>query len=287
VKLNLYAAVFLLLILISPAAEKISQEAAPDSQQSVSLLKLVWDIAKYPLLIVIIFAILAFIVVKLILMIIKWIKLKDNDVQKMIEMKIRLGRMQQKFKYKSHFFRWKSNSPIFLFFKDINQKITKEYFGVYMGDFLDNEGILWINFSVRPVHFLLFFVPQIETIMCPQKSKLNINTLKDVMTQTYDTKEVDIAKINVHFLDSEILIETNSIDKVSDEFDLHIPVIKDNRGMTIDSTGAAFQVMENLVVKKTQYDILNSYTNNIRKGMEMNVVMKGKQKLNDSEGQIE
>ena len=163
----------------------------------------------------------------------------------------------------------------------------KEFFGVYMGDFTDNENVLWINFANKPLHFLLWFVPRVETIMCPQNSKINLVEVTDVAKQTYSTKPIDIVPVNVHFLNDEVLIETNHIDKMSDEFDMYIPILKDDTGKAIDVTHAVYQITENLILKKVQYDILNSYSSNIRKGMEMNVIMKSKQKLGDSEGQVE
>jgi hypothetical protein len=266
-------------------AEKVAQEAPPAEQ--VSILKLVWDIVKWPLLIIIILAIVIFIVVKIILAILKWLKLKDNEMQKMMLMKIQLARSQHKFKYASHMLRWKKNSPIFLFYKNAKNEIMKEFFGVYMGDFTDNENVLWINFANKPLHFLLWFVPRVETIMCPQNSKINLVEVTDVAKQTYSTKPIDIVPVNVHFLNDEVLIETNHIDKMSDEFDMYIPILKDDTGKAIDVTHAVYQITENLILKKVQYDILNSYSSNIRKGMEMNVIMKSKQKLGDSEGQVE
>lgn len=274
-----------LLAVGTKAAEKVAQEAPP--AQQVSILKLVWDIVKWPLLIIIILAIVTFIVVKIILAILKWLKLKDNEVQKMMLMKINLARSQHKFKYASHMLKWKKNSPIYLFYKNMKNDIVKEFFGVYMGDFTDNENILWINFANKPLHFLLWFVPRVETIMCPQNTSMKLVEVADVSKQTYTSKDIKIVPVKVHFLNDEVLIETNHIDKISDEFDMYIPILKDDTGNAIDVTHAVYQVTENLILKKVQYDILNSYSSNIRKGMEMNVIMKSKQKLGDSEGQVE
>lgn len=215
------------------------------------------------------------------------IKMQDNQVQKIIEMKISLARSQVKSGFRTKFFSWKKNTRLFLFYKNNSGKIIKEVFGVYMGDFTDNENITWIAFANRPVHFLLWFVPKTELIMCPQNDTIKIDKITDFEKNEYTSIEIKIQKIAVHYLDSEIYIETSYIDKVNPEFDLYIPVIKDTKGKIIDPTHALFQVTEHLVLKKVQYDILNSYVSNIRKGMDMNIIMRGKKKLQDSEGSVE
>ena len=74
---------------------------------------------------------------------------------------------------------------------------------------------------------------------------------------------------------------------MSASIELYIPILKSQDGKVIDPTIALFQMMENLVLKKVQYDILNSYANNVKKGIEINVITKTKQKMNDSESTME
>lgn len=273
------------LIIFTKAAEVVTQAAAPAPQQNGFIV--IWNIIKFPLLILIIIMILVYIAVRVILEILKWLKLKDNEAQKTVLMKISLARSQHKNKYPSKVIGWRKNTRIYLFFKDMKGELTKELFGVYMGDFTDNENITWVNFANKPLHFLLWFIPKVETIMCPQNSVMKITKIKDVVKQEFEEKEISINPIRVHFMNDEVLIETTHIDKVSDEFDMYIPVIKNNRGDVVDPTQAIFQTVENLVLKKVQYDILNSYAMNVKKGMEMNAIMKTKQKLGDTEGQME
>jgi hypothetical protein len=270
------------------AAGVIAQTAPQTQQESIPLWKIVWDICKYPLLILVILVIVTFIVVKIIQWIIKTLKLEDNEVQQLVLMKIGLARSQAKFKYKvGWLFKWKKNTPIYLFYKAITGELMKEFFAVYMGDFTDNEGITWISFANRPLHWLLWFVPKIDVLACPQNDKIKFSKLTNLITQEYEEKEFSIVPAKVHFLNDEILVETSHIDRISTSFDMYIPILRSQDGKVIDPTHAIFQVAENLVLKKVQYDMLNSYANNIKKGMEMNVITKTKQKINDPDGSAE
>jgi len=276
---------FLMNIIKSKAAEVVTQTPAPAPEPNG--LAVIWNIIKWPLLILVILVILTYIAVRIILAVLKWLKLKDNEAQKTVLMKISLARSQHKKRYPSSIIKWRKNAPIYIFYKNNKGDLSKELFGVYMGDFTDNENITWLNFANKSLHFLLWFIPKIETIMCPQNSVMKITKIKDIVKQEFEETSVNINPIKVHFLSDEVLIETTHIDKVSDEFDMYIPVIKNDKGDIVDPTQAIFQTVENLVLKKVQYDILNSYAMNVKKGMEMNVVLKGKQKLGDTEGTME
>lgn len=281
--------IILILVLLSNlilAAEPIAQRVKPEEE--VPALLVLWRLIRIPLAIVLGVLVLAYIIVRVILMVLKWIKYKDNEVQKLVETKIKLARAQSHSGYITKFLGWKKSTRVYLFYKEKDTgKLTKEPFSVYMGHFIDNEGILWLAFANQPLHFLLWFIPKIEIMMIPTKNEIRITKVKDIIKQEFTTKKIKTQPIQCHFMDGEVLIETTSIDQVSAEFDLYMPVIKDEKGKIIDPTRAQFQMTENLVLKKVQYDILNSYAHNIRKGMEMNVIMKGKQKLGDTEGSVE
>lgn len=288
--MRIYVIVLILLLLMPVvlAAEKIQQVQTQQDDNTISVGKLIWNIIKYPLLILLIIIVLGFVIAKLILWIISLIEKKDNEVQSLIEMKTGLARGQGASKYISNFlFKWQKNTKIYLIYRDSTETMFKEFMGFYHGHFIDNESILWMAFSRKPVHFLLWFVPKIVVIMCPQVNEIDMIHPEDVHKNLYSSQKLNISKIKVNFLETEILIEANYVDQVSHAVDLYIPIVTDKSLNFIDDTRQVNQIVENLILKKVQYDIINSYANNIKKAMEINVITKTKQRINDSEGQVE
>lgn len=276
--------IFFYTIKASFAAQLVAKAETPVEQQSVG--SILWNTIKWPLLIVIILVVVAFIVVRIVVMILSWIKHQNNTMHEMIGMKMKLSRSQMRSGYPDHFFKWRRNAKIYLFYKDKDHNIKKESFGAYMGDFLDTDNVRWIAFSNKPVHFLLPFIPKYEVIMCPQSDIIKVTKLEDIRSNKYTQSNMKIVPIRTHFLQGEVLIETDSVDRVSPDFDLYLPVITDDKGSAIDSSVAIYELSEHLILKKAQYDVLNGYAQNLRKALEMNVIMKGKEKMMDQDGQV-
>ncbi len=280
-----WALLFLIIINSVLSATLVTKETT--DEKTISVGTILWNTIKYPLLILIILLVCAFIFIKFVLWIMKLVEKKDNTVQDVIKMKIGLARIQERLRYPTRLLKWRKNTKIYLFYKNNDGEFTKEPMGVYFGDFIDNEGLHWIAVASTPIHFLLWFIPKFETIMCFTKDQMEITKLEDITENKYKTEKVDVIPINIQFMDNEILIEANYLDKISPEFDVYFPIIKNTKGKVIDISTVSHQAIENLVLKKVQYDITNGYASNIRKAMDMNIVMKGKQKLQDTDGSVD
>jgi hypothetical protein len=220
------------------------------------------------LVLVVIFGIVAFLLVKWIINFIK----EQNDIFYQIrKQRIKLASAQRRYKVNYSiikFWNYKGNTPIRLARQrdDGTIHISKPIC-YYRGDFRTHEGNIVIAFNMKGNEIMWVF-PKQELLIIPNREKITLHT-KDGDGQT---KEIVIDNLPtadkiVQFNENEILLFAEGL---SNSGHFYIPVLKSKDGKMIDLSLPVYESLKEVALGNYLYEQTDAFVKVSKKGIELN-----------------
>lgn len=238
------------------------------------------------------FAIVGFIIFCLIMLgvffivrwIVKFIKQRNDIYWKMRTDRMQLAKIHARYSAR-HWFKVHKNTPIRLAKKDENGRLyISKPIGFHRGDYVTHEGNLCISMNLDG-NKKFFFFPTRDLLIIPNKEKVKIVQRNDrgekVREEEYTLPH---AKDIIQWNENEILLFIEGVSRVGIFL---IPVMKDKDGKILDLALPIYSSLKEVIIGDFLYEQTRDYVNLTRKAVEMNVDLRAKTKLMDSNQNVE
>lgn len=213
----------------------------------------------------------------------KWLKVKDNILEKVRKERLKLCRAQRIYGAK-HWLFVEKNPPIKLFYYRWEggkpYPILSRPVAYYRGSFFSNDGNLTMSIYV-PGNRIFFLIPRSELLIINNKSHRRIKIGKEV----YDFK-LPVAKDIVEFRQSpdEIILHADGISAVGN---IYVPVIRDVNGEPIDLATFAVDSLHEVSIPYHFNEMLNIWSEQNKKAVDTNPYVRIVNKTSDSNLSVE
>lgn len=280
--------IFLLGLSFVQSAQVVEVNTTPAPVEKTTWQK-VKDIIFSPLFLGIVFFAVIFILIIiglafLIKWLVKFLKERKNVFYLMKNERIKLAKIQRRY-HSTHWWKVAKNTPIRLVRYENGRAVISKPIGHHRGDYVTHEGnvIISMNFIGRKT-WLIF--PTADIIVIPDKPRLKIQKTNDKTGKKEETVILNLprAKELVQFNETDILIFAESLSKSGEFF---VPVVKTKDNEIVDLSLPVYQSLEHVALGDYLYEKADLFTHLAKKAMDLNPNVRGIQKVQDSNQNIE
>jgi hypothetical protein len=230
------------------------------------------------------FCIVMLIVFFVVRWIVKFIKQRNDIYWKMRTDRMQLAKIHARYSAR-HWFKVHKNTPIRIAKKDENGRLyISKPIGFHRGDYVTHEGNLCISMNLDG-NKKFFFFPTRDLLIIPNKEKVKITQRNDrgekIREEEYTLPH---SKDIIQWNENEILLFIEGVSRVGIFL---IPVIKDKDGKILDLALPTYSSLKEVIIGDFLYEQTKDFVNLTRKAVEMNVDLRAKTKLMDSNQNVE
>jgi hypothetical protein len=232
----------------------------------------------------IVFALVMLGIFLLVRWIVKFIKQRSDIFWKMKTERMQMAKIHARYPC-NHWWKVHKNTPIRLAKKDQNGKIyISKPIGYHRGDYSTHEGNLCISMNLEG-NKKYFFFPVRDLLIIPNKEKVKITQRNDKGEKLKDIEfTLPTAKDMIQWNENEILLFAEGVSRVGI---FVIPVLKSEDGGIIDLALPIFATLKEVVLGDYLYQQSGDFVSLTRKAIDMNPTIRGIQKVNDSNANVE
>lgn len=214
---------------------------------------------------------------------VKYIKQRNDVFWKMRGQRMELAKAHSRYPSR-HWWKVDKNTPIRIAKKDEQGRLFTKVIGFHRGDFVTNEGNICISMNLIG-NKKYFFFPVRDLLVIPNKKEITIVQRNDKGEKIKSEKfELPLAKDMIQWNENEIILFIEGVSRVGI---FMIPVVKSTDGKIIDLAMPIYTSMKEVILGDYLYLQSADFVHLSRKAVDMNVELRAKQKLIDSNQNVE
>jgi len=277
----------LFMLNLSSAVEVV--QVPKEEPQKQGIFSSMFGFLKEPIFWYIVIAFIIFVIIGiglffLVRWLVKFIKQRNDVFFRMKQDRMILAKVHRRYP-STHWWKNEKNTPVRLAKKDEDGRlIISRPIGYHRGDYITHEGnmIIWLNL-IGKKQYMIF--PASDLLVIPNKAEIKIVQRNEKGERVReDIYKLPVAKDIVQFNEGEILLFAEGVSNVGIFL---IPVLKSKDGKIIDLALPIYSSLQEVVIGDFLYEQSASFVGLAKKAVDMNVDLRARTKLQDSNQNVD